>query len=52
MKDLGYYSSTVDIYIEKLENNIVNLTFDIDLGNKTKIKKITLLETKFLKIIN
>ncbi len=49
LKDLGYYSSTVDIYIEKLENNIVNLTFDIDLGNKTKIKKITFIGNKIFK---
>ncbi len=49
LKNLGYYSSTVDIYIEKLENNVVNLTFDIDLGKKTKIKKITFIGNKIFK---
>ncbi len=49
LKNLGYYSSKVDIYIEKLENNVVNLTFDIDLGKKTKIKKITFIGNKIFK---
>ena len=39
LKNLGYYSSDVEIYVEQLQNNIVNVTFDIDLGKKQKLKK-------------
>ncbi len=49
LKDLGYYSSTTNIYIEKLENKVVNITFDINLGKKTKIKKITFIGNKIFK---
>ena len=40
LKDLGYYFSDIDISIEKLEDNKVNLIYNISLGKKAKIKKI------------
>ena len=52
LKELGYYFSTVSIYIEEIEDNKINLTYDINIGDKAKIKKFLLLEINFLKIVN
>ena len=41
LKKLGYYFSKTEVFVEELENNLVNVTFVIDLGEKAKIKKIT-----------
>jgi len=45
----GYFFSTIDIKIENLENNTVNLIYQINLGKKAKIKKITFLGNKIFK---
>ena len=52
LKDLGYYFSEVEVYVEELDDNKVNINFDIDLGKKAKIKKISFLEIKSIKIEN
>jgi outer membrane protein insertion porin family len=49
LKDNGYYFATIDTRVEDLGDNIVNLIFDINLGNKAKIKKITFLGEKIFK---
>ncbi len=49
LKETGYYFSTVSVYIENLKNNKVNLTYDINLGDKAKIKKISFIGNKFFK---
>ena len=49
IKDLGYYDSKVDTTVETLDNNLVNVNFNIDLGDKTKIKKITFIGNKIFK---
>ena len=49
LRELGYYFSTVDIYVDKLDNNKVNLTYQIDLGKKAKIKKISFIGNKIYK---
>ena len=49
MKELGYYFSKVDIQLVELENNNIDLIFDIDLGNKSKIKKISFIGDKKFK---
>jgi len=49
LRELGYYFSTVDIYVDKLDNNKVNLTYQIDLGKKAKIKKISFIGNKVYK---
>ena len=49
LKDLGYYFSEVETYIEDLDNNLVNIQYKIDLGNKAKIKKITFIGDKIYK---
>ena len=51
-KELGYYAANVEILVEEKENNLVDLIFNIELGEKAKIKKLHLLEIKFLKIEN
>ena len=49
LRDYGYYFSTVDVFVEELEDNKVNISFDIELGNKAKIKKISFIGDKVLK---
>ena len=49
LKEIGYYFSNVDVYIEDLANNKVNLTYDINLGKKAKIKKISFIGNKIFK---
>ena len=48
LKALGYYFAKVDPYIETLNNNMININYKIELGNKSKIKKISFIgEKKF-----
>ena len=49
LKDSGYYFSNVDINLIELDNNKVNLIFNIELGDKSKIKKITFVGNKIFK---
>ncbi len=49
LKNLGYYNSKLDILVESKENNLVDLIFDISLGEKAKIKKITFIGNKIFK---
>tara|TARA_B110000003_G_scaffold250516_1_gene263589 strand:- start:1451 stop:3694 length:2244 start_codon:yes stop_codon:yes gene_type:complete len=49
LKDLGYYFSNIDIVIESLNDNKVNVTYQIDLGDKSKIKKISFIGNKIFK---
>ena len=49
LKKLGYYFSEIDVSTTLLSNNIVELTYNIQLGNKAKIKKITFLGNKIFK---
>ncbi len=49
LKELGYYFSEVDVFVEELDDNKVNVNFDIDLGEKAKIKKISFLGDKIYK---
>ena len=51
LKDLGYYFSDVDIEISYLEDNKIDLIYNITLGEK-QLKKLYLLETKFIKKVN
>ena len=48
-KQLGYYSSDIEIEVETLSENLVNINFIFDLGNKAKIKKINFLGNKIFK---
>ena len=49
LKEIGYYFATVDTYILELEDNKVDINFEISLGQKSKIKKITFLGNKVFK---
>ena len=49
MKDLGYYFAKVEASIIELENNKIDLIFDVSLGKKAKLK-ICNYEIKFLKM--
>ena len=49
LKNMGYYFSTISTYKEYLENNGINILYDIDLGNKSKIKKISFIGNKIFK---
>ena len=49
LKDLGYYKSTIEIFVNEEKNNLVNLTFNFDLGEKAKIKKIKFIGNKVFK---
>ena len=49
LKNLGYYFSKIDIYKEDLDDNKLNIKFNIDLGEKAKINKITFLGDKVFK---
>ena len=49
LKDSGFYFAEIESKIEYLENNKVNLIYDINLGKKTKIKKISFIGNKIFK---
>tara|TARA_B100000902_G_scaffold389588_1_gene436986 strand:+ start:1654 stop:3900 length:2247 start_codon:yes stop_codon:yes gene_type:complete len=49
LKELGYYFSKVDVFVEELENNKVTIQYDINLGEKAKIKKISFIGDKIFK---
>ena len=49
LKSLGYYNSTLDIKVNQSKNNLVSITYDINLGKKSKIKKITFVGNKIFK---
>ena len=46
---LGYYFPTVEVLIEDKSNNIFDIIFKIDVGNKTKIRSINFTGNKFFK---
>ena len=49
IKELGYYNSKIEITLETLDENLVNINFNIKLGDKSKIKKITFIGNKVFK---
>ena len=49
LRDQGYYFANVEIFSEDKSKNIVDILFKIDLGDKTKISKITFTGNKFFK---
>jgi len=46
LKNNGYYFSTIDVGVSELDKNKVDLIFNINLGNKAKIKKISFIGDK------
>ena len=49
LKILGYYFPSIETYIEDLKDNKINLTYNINLGEKAKIKKISFIGDKKFK---
>ena len=49
LKEMGYYFSNLTSSIEDLENNKINLNYNIELGAKAKISKISFLGEKIFK---
>ena len=49
LKKNGFYLSNVTISKKELENNKIDLIYDIELGDKSKIEKITFLGNKIYK---
>ena len=49
LQNLGYYNSKLEIFVDQYKNNLVNITYNIDLGKKSKIKKITFIGNKIFK---
>jgi len=48
-KDLGYYFTEVEVLKKTLNDNKVDITFKLNLGEKAKIKKITFVGNKIFK---
>ena len=49
LKRFGYYFADVESYVESIDNNMVNINYKINLGNKAKIKKISFVGKKIFK---
>ena len=49
LKEMGYFFSKIESSLETLGNNKVNLRFIVDLGEKSKIKKISFIGNKIYK---
>ena len=49
LKSLGYYFAKVDPLVENLDNNIINIEYKVDMGNKAKIGKISFLGDNIFK---
>ena len=49
LTDLGYYFSEIEILKEILEDSKINLTYNISLGDKAKIRKISFIGNKVFK---
>ena len=52
LKNQGYYFSEIDIKTKEKEGNKIEIIYDINLGEKAKIKKYHLLVIKFSKMEN
>jgi outer membrane protein insertion porin family len=49
LKSAGYYFAVIDPYIEKLDDNMISIDYRIDLGERSKIKKISFIGDKIYK---
>ncbi len=49
LKSMGYFFSKVEASLENLDDNKVNLIYNIELGEKSKIKKISFIGNKIFK---
>ena len=49
LKNQGFYFSKIETLIEDLNDNKINITYNIELGKKAKIKKISFIGNKIFK---
>ena len=49
LKNKGYYFSIIKVSLDELEDNKINLNYNISLGEKAKIKKISFIGDKIFK---
>ena len=49
LRSLGYYFSKVEVFINDLNDNRIDVTYQIKLGEKAKIKKISFIGNKIYK---
>ncbi len=49
LQELGYFFSEVDIMVKELKDNKVDLIYKVELGKKSKIKKISFIGNKVFK---
>ena len=49
LKQKGYFFSEVDVIVENLSDNKVNLIYNVEIGDKAKIKKISFIGDKIFK---
>ena len=49
LRSLGYYFSKVEVFINDLNDNRIDITYQIELGEKAKIKKISFMGNKIYK---
>ena len=49
LKNAGFYFPTVEVYIKEKENKILDIIYNIDIGEKAKIGKITFAGNKIFK---
>ena len=49
LKTLGYYFANIETYLEELDDNKINLNYNINIGDKAKIKKINFIGNKVYK---
>ncbi len=49
LKKFGYFNPEVDVFVEDISDNKVNINFDINIGSKAKIRKISFIGNKIFK---
>ena len=49
LKKRGYYNSSVTTFTDKKDNNTLDIIYEINIGNKSKIKRITFTGNKIYK---
>ena len=48
-KSIGFYFTDVEAYIDEIDNNLVNIELKIDIGDKSKISRISFIGDKIYK---
>ena len=46
LKSIGYYFAKAEVFVEDVGDNLVNINYEIDLGEKAKIQKISFIGNK------